>query len=32
MNVFDIVWVLDRRGDTYAFESVRQSLLDGDAI
>jgi broad specificity phosphatase PhoE len=32
VNVFDIVWVLDRRGDTYAFESVQQSLLDGDAM
>jgi broad specificity phosphatase PhoE len=31
-DVFDLVWVLDHRGDTYAFESVQQSLLDGDAI
>jgi len=31
-DIFDVVWVLDRRGDTYAFESVPQSLLDGDAF
>ncbi len=31
-DVFDLVWILDRSGQTYTFRSIQQSLLDGDAM
>lgn len=29
-DVFDIIWILDRSGESYAFASAYQAVLDGD--